>query len=47
MSGNQRVMIGADLYDLSYKIVKTSILEKFPRLSKNKLSQKIKERMLG
>jgi len=45
MSGNQRVKIGADLYELAYKIVEASILEKFPHISKKELSEKIKERM--
>lgn len=45
MSGNQRVKIGAELYELAKRIVEASIRNENPAISEEELRRKIIQRM--
>lgn len=45
LSGNQRVKIGAELYEMAYKIMKSAIEEENPGISEEGLKAKIRERV--
>jgi hypothetical protein len=45
MSGNQRVKIGAELYEMARSIVASSIRNKYPNISEQELQDKLRERM--
>jgi hypothetical protein len=45
MSGNQRVKIGAELYEMARHIVASSIRNKYPNISEQELQAKLRERM--
>jgi len=45
MSGNQRVKIGAELYEMARSIVASSIKNKYPNISGQELQDKLRERM--
>jgi len=45
MSGNQRVKIGAELYEMACSIVASSIRNKYPNISEEELQDKLRERM--
>lgn len=45
MDGNQRVKIGADLYETARRIIESSIKNENPDLSKEELKEKLKQRM--
>lgn len=45
MSGNQRVKIGAELYEMARSIVTSSIRNKYPNISEQELQDKLQERM--
>jgi hypothetical protein len=45
MSGNQRVKIGAELYEMARHIVASSIRNKYPNISEQELQDKLRERM--
>ena len=45
LSGNQRVKIGAELYEVAYQIMKSAIKEENPGISEEDLKVKIRERV--
>jgi ribosome-binding protein aMBF1 (putative translation factor) len=45
MSPNQRVKIGAELYEVAYQIMRAAIEEENPGLSEEDLKAKIRERV--
>jgi hypothetical protein len=45
LSGNQRVKIGAELYEVAYQIMRAAIEEENPGLSEEDLKAKIRERV--
>ena len=45
MDGNKRVKIGAELYEMTRKIILSSIKNKNPDISKEQLNKVLKERM--
>ena len=45
LSGNQRVKIGAELYEMAYQIMKSAIEEEYPGVSGEDLKVKIRERV--
>jgi hypothetical protein len=45
MSPNQRVKIGAELYEVAYHIMRAAIEEETPGLSEEDLKAKIRERV--
>jgi ribosome-binding protein aMBF1 (putative translation factor) len=45
LSGNQRVKIGAELYEVAYQIMRAAIEDETPGLSEEDLKAKIRERV--
>ena len=45
MDGNKRVKIGAELYEMARKIVRASIKNKNPGMSKEEVIKTLKERV--
>lgn len=45
MSPNQRVKIGAELYEVAYQIMRAAIEEESPGISEEDLKAKIRERV--
>lgn len=45
MSGEERLKIGMELYELARNIVKASILNKYPNISDEDLEVKLRDRM--
>lgn len=45
MDGNRRVKIGAELYELGVDIIKSSIKNENPDISKEELKKKLHQRM--
>jgi len=45
MDGNQRVKIGAELYEMARHIVESSIKNENPTLSEDELKEKLRQRI--
>ncbi len=45
MSGEQKLRISFEMYDFTMKFVEASIRNQYPKISKEELKQKIKERI--
>lgn len=45
MSGNQRVKIGAELYEMARHIVEASIRNEYPTISEEELRKRVIQRM--
>lgn len=45
MSANQRLRIGAELYEMAYRIVRCAIEEESPGISEGDLKAKMRERV--
>lgn len=45
MDGNQRAKIGAELYDMAYHLVESSVRNEYPLLSEADKRNKIRQRM--
>jgi hypothetical protein len=45
MSGAQKVRLGAELYEMGRKIALAGIRDRFPKISQERLQEKLKQRM--
>ncbi len=45
MDGNQRVKIGAELYEVARHIAESSIRNQYPDLSEDEIKEKLRQRM--